>query len=196
MTNAKHQLPRTVECGGEQVALRFMGPADEAGVLAFARALPAHDLLFLRRDITQPKVVSAWLKDIEVGAIVTVLALRGGAIVGCGAVVRDTLSWSAHVADLRILISEGMRGKGLGMLLAQEALAHALAGGAEKLMAQMTLDQKSAMAMFEGLGFSMEAMLREHVKDRAGKKHDVIVMSHDVARMGARHAAYGLDEAF
>jgi L-amino acid N-acyltransferase YncA len=89
-----------------------------------------------------------------------------------------------------------MRGRGLGALLAQEALALALSNGAEKLMAQMTLDQKSAMAMFEGLGFAMEAMLRDHVKDRAGKAHDVVIMSHDVARMGARHAAYGLDEAF
>lgn len=190
------KLPRAVDCGGDTVDLRLMGPADEAGVLAFARALAPHDLLFLRRDITQPKVVSAWLKDIEVGAIVTILAVHKGAIAGCAAVVRDTLSWSAHVADLRIVISEGMRGKGLGALLAQEALAHALASGAEKMTAQMTLDQKSAMAMFEGLGFTMEAMLRDHVKDRAGKTHDVVIMSHDVSRMGARHAAYGLDEAF
>jgi GNAT superfamily N-acetyltransferase len=191
-----HALPRAVDCSGESITLQLMTSEDEAAVLAFSRALPAHDLLFLRRDITQPKVVSAWVKDIEAGAIATILALRGDDIVGCAAVVRDPLSWSSHVADLRIVIAETMRGRGLGVLLAQEAFALALATGAEKVTAQMTLDQKSALAMFEGLGFAMEAMLRDHVKDRDGKKHDVLVMSHDVARMGARHAAYGLDEAF
>jgi RimJ/RimL family protein N-acetyltransferase len=197
MTNrpTPHALPRTVDCAGAPLTLRLMGAGDEAAMLAFSRALAPHDLLFLRRDITQPKVVRAWLKEIEAGAIVSILALEGAAIVGCAAVVRDPLSWSAHVAELRVVIAESMRGRGLGVLLAQEAFALALAMGAEKLTAQMTLDQKSAMATFEGLGFAMEAMLRDHVKDRAGAKHDVVVMSGDIARLAARHAAYGLDEA-
>jgi RimJ/RimL family protein N-acetyltransferase len=60
----------------------------------------------------------------------------------------------------------------------------------------MTVDQKGAIALFEGLGFSPEAVLRDHVRDRDGRKHDLVVLSHDVERVRARHAAFGLNDAF
>ena len=192
----KIRLPRALDLDGVAVELRAMSGADEAAVLAFASAAPAHDLLFLARDITHPKVVKAWVRDIEAGTITTVLAWRGGAIVGCAAIIRDPLSWSGHVAEIRVVLLDGMRGKGLGRLLTEEAFATALAHGAEKITARMTLDQKGAIAVFEGLGFTLEAMLRDQVKDRDGRKHDLLILSHDVARMSAQHEAYGLGEAF
>ena len=196
MNDATPPLPRRVDCGGHSVELKAMAAGDEAAVLTFAQALAPHDLLFLRRDISQPKVVEAWVRSIEAGDIVTVLAWSGERVVGCAAVVRDPLSWSPHVAELRVVIAESMRGKGLGHLLTQEAFSQGLQAGAEKLTAQMTLDQKGAQAVFEGLGFSVEALLRDQVRDRDGRKHDVLILSHDVARVSDRHAAYGLSEAF
>ena len=196
MNDTSPTLARSVDAGGQPLELKAMAAGDEAAVLAFARALAPHDLLFLRRDISQPKVVEAWVRSIEAGDIVTVLAFEGERVVGCAAVVRDPLSWSPHVAELRVVIAESMRGKGLGHLLTQEAFSQALKAGAEKLTAQMTLDQKGAQSVFEGLGFSVEALLRDHVRDREGRKHDVLILSHDVARVSDRHAAYGLSEAF
>jgi L-amino acid N-acyltransferase YncA len=80
-----------------------------------------------------------------------------------------------------VLIAESMRHKGLGKLLTKEAFAVALAAGVEKMMAQMTVDQKGAIAAFEGLGFRPEALLRDQVRDREGKKHDLLVLSHDTS---------------
>jgi RimJ/RimL family protein N-acetyltransferase len=193
---SKGRLPRNIDLGGETLMLHLMSGADETAVLAFAKAAPAHDLLFLARDITHPKVVKAWVRDIEAGTITTVLAWRGGEIVGCAAIFRDVLSWSGHVAEIRVVLLDSLRGKGLGRLLTEEAFAIALAQGAEKITARMTLDQKGAIAVFEGLGFTLEAMLRDQVKDRDGRKHDLLILSHDVARMSAQHEAYGLGEAF
>ena len=191
-----HRLPRALDLDGEAIELRTMSGADEAAVLAFGNAAPAHDLLFLARDITHPKVVKAWVREIEAGTITTVLAWGGEAIVGCAAIIRDPLSWSGHVAEIRVVLLDSMRGKGLGRLLTEEAFATALGQGAEKITARMTLDQKGAIAVFEGLGFTLEAMLRDQVKDRDGRKHDLLILSHDVARMSAQHEAYGLGEAF
>jgi RimJ/RimL family protein N-acetyltransferase len=197
VNNAPHRrLPRSLDLDGEAIELRAMSGADEAAVLAFANAAPAHDLLFLARDITHPKVVKAWVREIEAGTITTLLAWRGEAIVGCAAIIRDLLSWSGHVAEIRVILLDSMRGRGLGRLLTEEAFATALAQGAEKITARMTLDQKGAIAVFEGLGFTLEAMLRDQVKDRDGRKHDLLILSHDVARMSAQHEAYGLGEAF
>jgi L-amino acid N-acyltransferase YncA len=165
-------------------------------VLAFARALPEHDLLVLRRDITSAEAVQEWVKDIESGEMVTVLALSGTDVVGYATIHRSTVGWSSHVAELRVLISESMRGKGLGRTLTQEAFAIALSKGIEKMVAQMTLDQKGAIATFEGIGFRPEALLRDHVKDRQGNKHDLLVLSHEVAKFESALNAYGVTRAF
>ncbi len=188
--------PETRRIDNKDVTLRYMRPEDQSGILAFARAMPEHDLLFLRRDITLDSEVQAWVKDIAEGTITTVLAETGGAIVGYATIHRDSLRWSSHVAELRVMIAPAMRGKGLGRVLTQEAFAIALSQGIEKMMAQMTLDQKGAIATFEGIGFRPEALLRDHVKDRQGVKHDLLVLSHEVANFEAQRAAYGVAEAF
>jgi len=196
MTDAPRTYPKTVETGGRDITLRYMTPDDKAAILAFARALPEHDLLFLRRDITQEPAVDEWIADMKNGEITTILALDGSEVVGYATVHRNPLRWSAHVAELRVSVAPHMRGKGLGRILTQEAFANALAMGIEKMVAQMTLDQKSAVATFEGLGFRPEALLRDQVKDRQGNKHDLLVLSHEVAKFEAQRAAYGVAQAF
>ncbi|MGI8927582.1 MAG: GNAT family N-acetyltransferase [Tepidiformaceae bacterium] len=196
MAEGMRNYPETVRMDGHDVTLRYMVPADKAAILAFARALPEHDLLFLRRDITREDAVEAWLQEIAEGLMVTVLAVQGENVAGYGTIHKSDLRWSQHVAELRVMVAEGMRGKGLGRLLTQEAFAIALTHGIEKMMAQMTLDQKGAIAAFEGIGFKAEALLRDHVKDSQGNKHDLLVLSHEVASFESKLAAYGVDEAF
>ena len=196
MAGEKRKYPSKITIGGRNVTLRYMSATDKAGVLTFARALPEHDLLFLRRDITEDREVDAWIEDIDAGIVKSVLAVEGGTIVGYGTVHRNDLRWSSHVAELRVMVAESMRGKGLGRVLTQEAFAVALEEGIEKMMAQMTLDQKGAITTFEGLGFRPEALLRDHVKDREGNLHDLLVLSHDVATFERTRAAYGVGQAF
>ena len=172
-----------------------MSRVDEASVLSFARKLPTHDLLFLPRNISQPKVLSAWINEIERGAISSLLAIKAGAVVGCGTLVRDPHSWSPHVAEIRMVVSQDVRGLRVGRALSQETFALALSAGLEKLSAQMTVDQQAAIALFESLGFKAEALLRDHVRDVDGKTHDIVVLGHNVAQVRAQMEAYGLPGA-
>ena len=192
--DTERTYPRTVYVADDAFEMRYMVPSDEAAVSTFARALPPHDLLFMRRDITAPKVMAAWLQGIENGTLTTLLATKGGIVRGCAAIIRDEMSWSPHVGEMRIVVDHAMRGKGLGRALTQECFAIALGLGIEKLIAYMTVDQRGAIAVFEELGFQAEAMLREHVKDRDGAKHDVVMLSHDVNKFLARMEVFGLTE--
>jgi RimJ/RimL family protein N-acetyltransferase len=79
--------------------------------------------------------------------------------------------------------------------LTEAIFAQALERGIEKMVAQMTIDQQGAIATFEELGFKPEALLRDHVKDRNGAKHDLLVYSHDVAAFRSQLDAYGVGEA-
>lgn len=192
MSSDRRSYPRRVATEAGEIEFRLMSPADEAAVLAFAQKLPVHDLLFLPRDISEPKVLTAWIKEIERGAITSVLAWKDGTVVGCGTLVRDPLSWSPHVGEIRSVVSSEVRGQGVGRALSQETFALALGSGLERLVVQMTVDQTGAIAIFEGLGFKAEALLREQVKDKAGKSHDIVVLGHDVAQVRAQLEAYGL----
>jgi len=187
--------PRHVKTDAGDIEIRLMSRADEAAVLAFAQGLPTHDLLFLPRNISQPKVLSAWIGEIERGAIISILAVRGGRVVGCGTLVRDPHSWSPHVGEIRMVVASEVRGQGVGRALSQETFALALSAGLEKLSVQMTVDQQAAIALFEGLGFRAEALLRDHVRDVDGKTHDIVVLGHNIAQVQAQLEAYGVPGA-
>ena len=187
--------PRQAKTDAGEIEFRPMSRADEAAVLDFAQKLPTHDLLFLPRNISQPKVLSAWINEIERGDITSLLAIRDGKVVGCSALVRDRHSWSPHVGEIRMVVSLDVRGQGVGRALSQETFALALGAGMEKLSVQMTVDQQAAIALFESLGFKAEALLRDHVRDVDGKTHDIVVLGHNVAQFAAQMAAYGLPDA-
>ena len=194
-TSDRRSYPLHVATEAGDIEFRMMGPADGAAVLAFAQALPAHDLLFLPRNISEPRVLSAWVKEIERGAITSLLAVNDGKVVGCGTLVRDLHSWSPHVGEIRMVVSLDVRGQGVGRALSQETFALALGAGLEKFSVQMTIDQRGAIALFESLGFKAEALLRDHVRDVDGKKHDIVVLGHNVTQVRAQMEAYGLPDA-
>ncbi|MEE9278434.1 MAG: GNAT family N-acetyltransferase, partial [Dehalococcoidia bacterium] len=124
-----------------------------------------------------------WTRDIEAGTVTTVLAATpDGVVLGYATLDRGDLRWTRHVAEIRVLVDAAARDRGLGRMLLQIAFDMALAAGVEKVMARMTPDQVSARALFEGLGFESEAVLRNHVRDAQGRKHDLVVLSFDTER--------------
>lgn len=196
MTESALTLPRQVALrGGGTVTLRLLERTDREALLAFTASLQNHDLLFLRSDITDPAAIDAWLDNVDLGRTVTIVAERADKIAGYGSLHFSSAQWSRHVGELRTLIGEDVRGEGLGRALAEAIFAQALERGIEKMVAQMTIDQKGAIATFEELGFKAEALLRDHVRDRNGEKHDLLVYSHDVRNFQSQLDAYGMSEA-
>lgn len=195
-TSTALTLPRQVRLDDESyITMRLLGRNDIAEFLQFTQTLPDHDLLFLRTDITDAGVVATWLDNIEAGQIVTIVAERDGRIWGYGSLHLSNAPWSQHVGELRVLINSEQRGKGLGRALTDAIFAQAIDRGIEKMVAQMTIDQKGAISTFEQLGFKAEALLRDHVKDRTGQKHDLLVYAHDVAEFQSQMSVWGMSEA-
>jgi hypothetical protein len=75
--------PREVKIrDGRNVSLRLMGTGDNQRILNFARSLPSDDLLFLRTDITDSRTIDEWVRSIEAGTTITVLAELDSDVVG------------------------------------------------------------------------------------------------------------------
>lgn len=173
--------PRQVKAkDGRRITLRLMEASDADQMLAFARSLPPDDLLFLRRDITLPEVVSQWIRDIEEARTVTVLAEDDGKLAGYGALHYNEVLWTGHVGEIRMLVAPDYRRLGLGSRLASELFAVAKDLGLKKIMVQMTPDQQGARVTFERLGFRPEAILADFVLARDGRTRDLLIMSYDI----------------
>ena len=75
--------------------------------------------------------------------------------------------WSSHVGEVRVIVDPAHRGEGVGRALATHAIVEAFRGRAAKLVVEVIADQEVTIAMFRALGFDPEALLTDHVRDRA-----------------------------
>jgi RimJ/RimL family protein N-acetyltransferase len=60
----------------------------------------------------------------------------------------------------------------------------------------MTIEQKAAIAVFQKLGFRVEGLLRNHVRDREGAAHELVLMAHETQEFSDQMRAYGFEEGF
>ena len=186
-TKVRREYPCTIKLDNNtEVTLRLMTPADADRVLNFARSLPEEDLLFLRIDITDPAVVNEWVRNLSTGRTTTLIAEANGSMVGYASLHNNETSWMRHLGEIRLQVGQRLRGQGLGRALASEIFEIARDLDVQKIVAQMTPDQKSAIATFERMGFQPEALLQDFVMDRAGRTRDLVVMSYDVTGLTDR----------
>ena len=146
-------------------------------LLRFFQKLPEGDLTFIKEDVTDPETVRSWTG--RESAARRWLALDGDDVCGYVAVYRLP-GWSDHVGEVRLVVAPDKRGTGLGRELARHAVVQALQWGLTKLVVEVVAEQGPALALFSGLGFSGEAMLRDHIRDRQGALHDLMVLAHHV----------------
>ncbi|MEM1249130.1 MAG: GNAT family N-acetyltransferase [Acidobacteriota bacterium] len=167
---------------GPDGELRFLRLSAENrdALHALACSLPQEDLLFLRSDVTDPKVVDRMVDDQSSDRRVTVLVEADGDLVGWGSLERQDLSWQRHWGEMRLVLGRGARGRGLSHHLAREIFEVAEELGLTRVVAQMTREQEAARRVFDKLGFNAEALLTDWVIDRQGKTHDLVIMAYDV----------------
>jgi L-amino acid N-acyltransferase YncA len=192
VAEALKNYPLKIKLGDNSFTLRRIVETDGPLLQQFALKLPPHDLLFLRRDISKEAGINRWMDAVRRGAMYTIICEDSVGIAGYSSIHLTELDWSAHVADLRVLIGARARGAGLGRLLTREAFNMALALGIEKVVARMTPDQTGARALFQELGFQPEALLKDEVRDRAGEYHDLLIMACNVQTFLAQRHAFGV----
>jgi L-amino acid N-acyltransferase YncA len=164
-----------------QVTIRPFNQSDHAQVAAFFERVPEDDRAFLKEDVINPAEVEAWLDRLNPATEIMIVATTPDRIVGTAVLAREAHGWARHVGEIRIVADPATRRLGLGHVLAETIFALAVRLGLEKIVAQMMADQEGAIRVFEVLGFRAEATLRNHVRDRYGHKHDLLIMANDLA---------------
>ncbi|MEX5716797.1 GNAT family N-acetyltransferase [Geodermatophilus maliterrae] len=165
-------------------------------LVRFFGGLSEGDLTFIEEEVTDPDVVRSWTSGGSGGRRWVVLDGDGeGQEVAGYVAVRPLPGWSAHVGEVRLVVSPTRRGSGLGRLLARQALVSAVGDGLSKLVVEVVAEQGAALALFTDLGFTGEALLRDHIRDREGHVRDLMVLAHHVDETWAGMATVGLEDA-
>jgi RimJ/RimL family protein N-acetyltransferase len=175
----------TLRCG-KQVMLRPMRREDEHALLEFSQDVPADDRQFFRDDVANPAVIRRWAETIDFDRMIPILAWVDDHVVSVGTLHRNLNSWSPHVGEIRVVTGTAWRNHGLSTLITRELFSLALSLKLEKVVAQLMECQEVAIKVCDFLGFEREAVLRKHVCDRAGVKHDLIILSQDVESFWSR----------
>ena len=171
--------------------VRPLSPELAAPLEAFFRRVPESDHNSFAEDVLAPGVVQSWLSDSRPRRAV---AVEGDTVVGYVALL-PLVGWSSHVGSLRLVVDPDARGKGVGRAMARHGLLSALELGLSKIVVEVVVDSVPAIGMFESLGFEPEALLRDHVRDKTGELHDLVVLSHLVEGTWSGMATAGLEDA-
>src|SRR5215469_12539321 len=173
MSTAPRTYPWASQFGAKSVTFRLMRSEDKELFKTFIRSLPREDNFYLLVDVQKDSAIDDWMKGIESGAVLSVIAIEDNQIAGyCNLRMNDT-PWIRHVGEIRMSVSPAFRGRGLGKTLANEVFAIARARGLQKIRARMAASQKAAQNVFASLGFHAEALLADFVKDSNGRTDDL-----------------------
>jgi ribosomal protein S18 acetylase RimI-like enzyme len=168
--------------------------ADESRLRAFFESLADVDRTFIHADVLRPGVIESWIAEAGTSRDRRYVATVGDEIVGYLAVLPET-DWSAHVAVLRIVVRPSHRRRGVASELARHAVVSAARDGIKKLVVEVVSDQDATIAMFTGLGFEAEGLLREHLIGEGGETHDLLVLSQFVDELSATLTTTGVEQA-
>jgi L-amino acid N-acyltransferase YncA len=173
------------------VAVVELRPEHCDALLRFFAALPEGDLTFIKEDVTDPSTVRSWTSGEAAGG--RWVAVEGDEVSGYVA-VRPLPGWSDHVGEVRLVVAPSARGSGLGRELTRRALVEAVGSGLSKLVVEIVAEQGAALALFTELGFTGEALLVDHIRDRNGDLRDLMVLAHHVSETWSGMDTVGIGE--
>ena len=155
----------------------------------FAR-IPESDRTFLKEDVDDPDVLAAWAAPGAARAIA--VDGRRGRRLGGGRAAARVVEPRRRGAPRRR--PRAPRPRASGAALARQAVLDAVELGLAKLVVEVISDQTALIGMFRALGFEPEALLADHVRDRAGEVRDLMVLANDVESQFASMAAAGITD--
>jgi len=169
---------------GTEIKIRLMDRNDRDRILEFFKNIPEEEKIYLRENVSDPKEIeNYWIRRIEDKYSITLLAFLMNEMVGEATLHQDMAGWSSHVGHIRINVAKKFQSRGIATILADEIYNIATKVGLEKVCAEIIREQEKALKIFKHLGFKEEAILKDHVKDLKGQKHDLILLSNNPSEL-------------
>jgi L-amino acid N-acyltransferase YncA len=168
---------------GTKVTIRNLTVEDLDRLMDFYRSLPEEDIKYLRVDVTNKNIVKRRIEAAESANIFRIIALQGDSIIADGALELTTEEWRKHQGELRVIVANEFRRKGVGMIIMRELYFLAIEKKVEKVVAKMMKPQAAARTICKKLGFHEELVIPDYVKDQSGKSQDLVIMTCNIQEL-------------
>lgn len=162
---------------GTKVLIRKLHISDLDRLMKFYSNLPPEDRKYLRIDVTNKEVVKQRIKLIKTGNVFRLVALFEDEIIADGALELSGEEWRMHQGELRVIVARPFQHKGLGMIVVRELYFLAIEKNVEQVVVKMMNPQIAAQRIFRKLGFQEEIHIPDYVRDQAGEKQNLIIMT-------------------
>jgi len=191
------RYPKTVTIkDGTEVTLRLMVREDEDKLLSFFRSVPDEDRIFLADDVTNRAVIRRWVRELDYESVLPILAEKEEKIIADVTLRTNRMGWMRHVGEIRCVVALEHRRQGLATIMVSRLIEHAVLMGLDKIVFRAMDTQTGAIKAMEALGFTKEAVLRDHVTDLRGRPHNLVIMTNYVAELWRKMEDAILDTEF
>ncbi|MFC2092050.1 GNAT family N-acetyltransferase [Elusimicrobiota bacterium] len=160
-----------------------MSKNDADKIFKFFSHFTEEDKLYLKENVSDIQVINEWSKRITKKLAVTILGEIDDNLCAEATLHQQAAGWSPHIGDIRINISPRYRGLGIATILCEKICWIATKININKIMAEIIFEQKDTFQIFKNLGFEQEAVLKDHVIDIKGKKHDLIILANHTDKL-------------
>ena len=161
---------------GKEAVVRILTPSDEVELSNFMRELPPLERVYFRDDVTDPKVIREWCFNIDLDRVIPLIAIQDERIVANWSMHLREHGWTRHLANFRGIVHPDWRRNGLATQMVYELLSIGQKLEIERAIIELVSPQKRLLAHFISLGFNVEAVLKDWVKDFQGRYHDMLIM--------------------
>ena len=175
------KYPREITLkSGLSCQVRPLESADEKAFHEFFRAVPPEERLFIKHRVDEPEVIADWCRNIDLGRILPLLAVKEGKVIADASLHQQLGGWKRHIGRISVLVHPHFRGQGLARALVEELMEVGRDIGLEKMEAEFIGGQERAIKVFGLLGFSTMLRLEDYVKDMQAVTHDYVLMGVDL----------------
>lgn len=165
---------------GRPILLRPLVPEDEQRLTELFSRIPEDERWFLREDLSNPKVIAEWIRNLDHSRIIPLVAVNpdDGTVIANLRLHRRPADCLHHIAHLRITVDPDFRQQRIGTWMLLDAIKLAMHLGIEILVAEFVAGvEEGAMTAARKLDFYQQAVLKDYIKDRQGKYRDLIIMT-------------------
>jgi GNAT superfamily N-acetyltransferase len=170
--------PRTVTLNDKStVVVKPMTVQDAQALQVFFLHVPERDRYYLKEDVTAPRVIERWARELDYDRALPLLAWKGSQVVANAALIRRRSGARRHNGEIRVVVDPAYRNRGLGSRLIQELLEIAQDSGLERVIFELVADEEDqAIRTAQRLGFVTLATLSNYVRDSQGRLHNLVIL--------------------
>lgn len=178
-TEIQMQYPKEVILkDGTGVTISLTREDDEQKIFEMFQRFSEEDRWFLDDDVSDRKLINSRVKEINRDRFNSIVAQLEDRVVALGLLKRERHGSQGHIGTILISVDPQFRENRLGTWILLDLINLAMEMELEKLMMSLVRDRDALVIRgIKSLDFFEEARFRDHVKDKDGQTHDLVVMA-------------------